>query len=253
MRRRFHAHRCELRLSPFSPALSPRLRLLVQQVAFRLQHLGFGRVQLPGFFLFHESHQALLAVRFGREQNRDLAAHLDLVQFPVLEVPVGRPASGDHETVRQEVRDIADLLRGHRELSPFLANPSVLRPDKLKAFEGIVGRISLRPLTVTFLRVLLSADRLGAIESIVRAYEALVDERLGRVKAEVTTAVALDGEQQERLRQRLEQVAGKQVYLEVQQDPKILGGLVAQIGSQVYDGSLKTQLARLREQLVRGS
>ncbi|MEK6718343.1 MAG: ATP synthase F1 subunit delta, partial [candidate division NC10 bacterium] len=114
------------------------------------------------------------------------------------------------------------------------------------------GRISLRPLTVTFLRVLLSADRLGAIESIVRAYEALVDERLGRVKAEVTTAVSLDGEQQERLRQRLEQVAGKQVYLEVQQDPKILGGLVAQIGSQVYDGSLKTQLARLREQLVRG-
>jgi F-type H+-transporting ATPase subunit delta len=75
---------------------------------------------------------------------------------------------------------------------------------------------------------------------------------LGRVKAEVTTATALDGEQQERLRQRLEQVAGKRVYLEVQQDPKILGGLVARIGSLVYDGSLKTQLARLREQMGRG-
>jgi F-type H+-transporting ATPase subunit delta len=161
-------------------------------------------------------------------------------------------ASGELETVRQEVRDITDLLRGHRELSRFLANPSVLRRDKAKAFEGIVGRISLRPLTVTFLRMLLTADRLGALESIVRAYEALVDERLGRVKAEVTTAVALDGEQQEGLRQRLEQVAGKRVYLEVQQDPKIMGGLVAQIGSQVYDGSLKMQLARLRERLSQG-
>jgi F-type H+-transporting ATPase subunit delta len=100
--------------------------------------------------------------------------------------------------------------------------------------------------------MLLTADRLGALESIVRAYEAMVDERLGRVKAEVTTAVALDGEQQEGLRQRLEQVAGKRVYLEVQQDPKIMGGLVAQIGSQVYDGSLKMQLARLRERLSQG-
>jgi F-type H+-transporting ATPase subunit delta len=161
-------------------------------------------------------------------------------------------ASGDLETVRQEVRDIADLLRGHRELSRFLCNPSVLRRDKLKALEGIVGGIRLRPLTVTFLRMVLSAGRLGELEGIVRAYEALVDERLGRVKAEVTTAVTLDGERRERLRQRLEQVAGKRVYLEIQQDPKILGGLVARIGSRVYDGSLKTQLARLRVQLERG-
>jgi F-type H+-transporting ATPase subunit delta len=162
-------------------------------------------------------------------------------------------ASGDLETVREELRGFADVLRGHRELSRFLANPSVLRRDKLKVFEGVVGRISLRPLTVTFLRVLLTADRLGALESIVRTYEAVVDERLGRVKAEVTTAVSLDGEQQERLRQRLKQVAGKRVYLEIQQDPKILGGLVARIGSLVYDGSLRTQLARLREQMVRGA
>ncbi len=162
-------------------------------------------------------------------------------------------ASGDLETVREELRGFADVLRSHRELLRLLANPSVLRRDKLRVFEGIVTQVSLRPLTVTFLRMLLTADRLGALESIVRAYEALVDERLGRVKAEVTTAVSLDGGQQERLRQRLEEVAGKRVYLEVQQDPKILGGLVARIGGTVYDGSLKTQLARLREQMVRGS
>jgi F-type H+-transporting ATPase subunit delta len=100
--------------------------------------------------------------------------------------------------------------------------------------------------------MLLTAGRLGALEGMVRAYEALVDERLGRVKAEVTAAAPLDGEQQERLRRRLEQVAGKRVYLEVHEDPAILGGITARIGSQVYDGSLHAQLARLREQLVRG-
>ena len=160
--------------------------------------------------------------------------------------------SSDLETVRQELRGFADLLLSHRALSRFLANPSVLRRDKVRAFEEIVARLGLRPLTNTFLRMLLTAGRMGALESIVRAYESLVDERMGRVRADVTAAAALGGEQQERLRQRLEQVAGKRVYLEVHQDPAILGGLIAQIGSRVYDGSLRTQLARLRDQLVQG-
>jgi F-type H+-transporting ATPase subunit delta len=160
--------------------------------------------------------------------------------------------SGDLETVREELRGFADVLRSHRDVLRFLANPSVLRRDKLRVFEGIVTQVRLRPLTVTFLRMLLTADRLGALESIVRAYESLVDDRLGRVKAEVTAAAPLDGGQQERLRRQLEEVAGRRVYLEVRHDPKILGGLVARIGSLVYDGSLRTQLARLRDQLVRG-
>jgi len=80
-----------------------------------------------------------------------------------------------------------------------------------------------------------------------------VDERLGQIRATVTTAGPLEAEAQERLRQRLEQMTGKTVYLEVQQDPRILGGLVTQIGSQVYDGSLRTQLSRLREELIRGA
>lgn len=158
-------------------------------------------------------------------------------------------ASGELEPVGQELRALADLLR---ELRQFLANPSVLRRDKARVFEQIVARMALRPLTTTFLRIVLEAGRLAVLESIVRAYQTLVDERLGRVKAVVTAAVPLDAEQQDRLRQRLGQVTGKDVYLEIQHDPSILGGLIAQIGSLVYDGSVKTQLIRLREQLVRG-
>ncbi len=161
-------------------------------------------------------------------------------------------ASNELEVVRQELRGVADLLRGHRELRQFLANPSVPRRDKMRAFEAVVAKLELRPLTTSFLRILLEAGRLPALESVVRAYEALVDERLGRVKAVVTAAAPLAAVEQERLRERLQQVTGKSVYLEVQQDPSILGGLITQIGSLVYDGSLRTQLARLREQLVRG-
>lgn len=161
-------------------------------------------------------------------------------------------ASDDLEAIRRELAGVAVLLRDNRELRLFLANPSVLRRDKLRALDRVMASLGLRPLTTSFLRVLLTAGRLPALEGVLRAYESLVDERLGRVKAVVTSAVPLEGDAQERLRQRLEQVVGKRVYLEVQQDPGILGGLVTRIGSLVYDGSLRTRLARLREQLVRG-
>lgn len=161
-------------------------------------------------------------------------------------------ASDDLEAIRQELAEFAGLLREQRELRLFLANPSVLRPDKVRALDEVMAIVRLRPLTTSFLRILLEAGRLPALDSVLRAYEALVDERLGRVKAVVTAAVPLEADAEERLRLRLEQVVGKHIYLEVQQDPGILGGLISQIGSLVYDGSLRTQLARLREQLVRG-
>jgi F-type H+-transporting ATPase subunit delta len=162
-------------------------------------------------------------------------------------------ASNELEAVRQELSSFADLLREHRELRQFLTNPSVLRRDKVRILNEVLSRLLLRPLTKSFLRILFEAGRLPALESVLHAYEALVDERLGRVKAMVTTVGPLEAEAQERLRQRLEQVTGKTVYLEIRQDPKILGGLVTQIGSLVYDGSLRTQLARLRVELVRGA
>jgi F-type H+-transporting ATPase subunit delta len=162
-------------------------------------------------------------------------------------------ASDDLEAVRRELSGFAALLRDQRELRLFLANPSVLRRDKAQVFERLVSTLEVRPLTRSFLRILLEAGRLVALEGILRAYEALVDERLGRVKAVVTSATPLEAEQEERIRQRLQQVTGKQVYLGTHQDSGILGGLVTQIGSVIYDGSLRTQIARLREQLVRGA
>ncbi len=162
-------------------------------------------------------------------------------------------ASNELEAVREELSSFANLLGDHRELRQLLTNPSILRRDKVQILDEVVSRLALRPLTKSFLRILLEAGRLPALEGVLRAYEALVDERLGRVKARVTAAGLLEDEVQERLRQRLEQVTGKTVYLEVRQDPRILGGLVSQIGSLVYDGSLRGQLARLREEMIRSA
>lgn len=160
-------------------------------------------------------------------------------------------ASNELDGVRRDLHALADLLRKHRDLRQFVANPSVSRLDAGEVIKDIGTAMEVKPLTATFLQILLEGGRLAGLEAILRAYELLVDERLGRVKAVVTCAAPLESDAQERLRRRLGDVTGKDVYLELRQDPALLGGVVTQIGSRVYDGSLKTQLVRLRDELVR--
>jgi F-type H+-transporting ATPase subunit delta len=87
---------------------------------------------------------------------------------------------------------------------------------------------------------------------MVLAYEGLIDERLNRAKATVTSAAPLPEPTLEGLRTHLGMAIGKEIYLETRVDSDIMGGVVAQVGSTIYDGSLRTQLRRMREQLLKG-
>jgi F-type H+-transporting ATPase subunit delta len=160
-------------------------------------------------------------------------------------------ATHELEGVRTDLRAFATLLREQRALRQFLANPSIQRQDAVAVADEVGVRLGLRPLAITFLRILTESGRLLSLEGILRAFEALVDERLGRVKAAVTTAAPLPAAEAEALRHALGKLTGKDVYLEVRQEPAILGGIIAQIGSQVYDGSLRSRLAKLAEELAR--
>jgi F-type H+-transporting ATPase subunit delta len=163
-------------------------------------------------------------------------------------------ASGELEleAVREDLAAFARVLGERQDLSRYLGDPAVRRLDKQAAIERLARAMGLRQLATTFLRILEENGRLAALAQILRVYESLVDERLGRAKAVVTAAAALGDEQEAHLRAELGRVTGKEIYLEVRRDPALLGGLIAQVGSQVYDGSLRTQLRRLREQLAHG-
>ncbi|MFB3820393.1 MAG: ATP synthase F1 subunit delta [Candidatus Methylomirabilales bacterium] len=158
--------------------------------------------------------------------------------------------SGELEGVQRELGAFADVLRERRELAQFLRSPSVPKPAAAETVERVAEAMGLSPLARRFLRLVLQAGRLPSLEDILQVYGALADERLGRLRAEVTTAAPLPEAQLAGLRERLGQITGKQVYLTVRQDPAILGGVVTRIGSQVYDGSLRAQLARLHEKLL---
>jgi F-type H+-transporting ATPase subunit delta len=118
--------------------------------------------------------------------------------------------------------------------------------------QSLAARAEVQPLSANFLGLILEKRRLVHLEEIALAYEELADERLGRGKATVTSAAPLPEPMLEELKVRLRRATGKEIYLEARVDPAILGGLVAQVGSTVYDGSLRTRLRRMREQLLKG-
>jgi F-type H+-transporting ATPase subunit delta len=81
----------------------------------------------------------------------------------------------------------------------------------------------------------------------------MLDEQVGRVRATVTSAVPLDDAQLQRLRDTLSSATRKSIVLESKTDPSLVGGVVAQVGARQYDGSIRTQLERLREELKESS
>lgn len=156
------------------------------------------------------------------------------------------------EAVGRELHAIAELLKQTREAATFFANPGIPLAGKRRVLQSLAERAGVQPLSANFLGLILEKGRLLHLEGIVLAYEELTDERLNRAKATVVSAAPLPEPMLEGLKARLRMATGKEVYLEARVDPALLGGVVAQVGSTVYDGSLRTQLRRMREHLLKG-
>jgi F-type H+-transporting ATPase subunit delta len=101
-----------------------------------------------------------------------------------------------------------------------------------------------------FISILADRNRLPILEEIITEYRRLMDKRLGIVRARVTSAHALDSTQQQELASKLQQITGKQVRMEVATDPALIGGVVAQVGSTIYDGSVRQQLEVFKSRLL---
>jgi F-type H+-transporting ATPase subunit delta len=108
-------------------------------------------------------------------------------------------------------------------------------------------------LVARFLRLLVDRHRLAALPAIARAYGEMVDEKVGRVRATVTSARPLADDELRRVRDAFAAATRHTIVLDSRTDPKIIGGLVTQVGPKVFDGSIKTQLERLRRELKSGA
>jgi len=157
----------------------------------------------------------------------------------------------NHERFGQELAQFAALM-DNKDLRETLQNPSYLHSRRKAILEELITRIKPSKTVWNFLLLLADRNRLPHLQGMSREYQRMLDVYVGRVRASVTSADRLEAEQVARLKKALEGKTGKHVVLEQQTDPELIAGMVTQIGSVVYDGSIRTRLQQMRHTLLAG-
>ena len=157
---------------------------------------------------------------------------------------------GEAKEVQHELQQWEEVLQSSAALQEVFRNPTIALDQKRAVLNKLIDRAKPRPTTANFLKVLLQNQRLTELPEINRKLADILDERAGMVAATVTTARPVPGDIQRSLEQRLTAVTQKKVRLNFKQDPDLLGGLVARIGSTVFDGSVRNQLEQMKERMA---
>jgi len=159
--------------------------------------------------------------------------------------------AGEEEKIGAEVERFFGLY-SNSDLHKVLTNPAFAMAPRKNILVQTIQSQQLSPLTVKFLSLLLERDRLAELAGIVSCYRRLLNEAKGRVEARVVSPGALDAAMVDQLRQRLRGLAGKEVILQQETDPGLLGGLLIELEGKIYDGSIRTQLEKMKQRIARG-
>jgi F-type H+-transporting ATPase subunit delta len=154
------------------------------------------------------------------------------------------------ETGLEQLLKFSALLSAQPQLRQLLENPTIAADRRKAVFGQIANALAFDSMVRNFLGLLIERNRLDLLDDVVSAYRKLLDEKLGLVRARVTSATPLDSVQQRALTETLENVTGKQVRVELAVDPALIGGVVAQVGSTIYDGSIRQQLQAFKHRLI---
>jgi len=156
----------------------------------------------------------------------------------------------EERALQTELDQWASMIEANPQLKEVFANPTVVYDQKQRLLEDLLARTRVRETTASFLRVLLRNQRLSQLREVAARFGHVLDERSGVVAADVTTARPMPEELRNALQQTLTEATGKKVRLSFTTDETIIGGLVARIGSTVFDGSVQGNLERLSEDLA---
>jgi F-type H+-transporting ATPase subunit delta len=149
------------------------------------------------------------------------------------------------DAVGRSLDALSSALVDSRDFAELVASPMVSRQDAARAFAGLAPQLGLDPITTNFLGVLARNGRKSELRKIIRFFKRIAAEHRGEITAEVTTAHPLKDDQVDALKAQLKKRAGRDVTLDAQVDPQILGGIVIKLGSEMIDASIRTKLNRL--------
>ena len=156
---------------------------------------------------------------------------------------------GRETRVQEDLGSFGAALQASPELVEMLMSPAIPFAPKRRIVEELAGRLSLVEITVNFILVLLENGRIGEYDEYVEAFTETMDQRAGVVRGVVTSARDLDSEVRSRLEEVLSEISRARVRLVYEEDESLIGGLRIQVGSVIYDGSIRTQLEEVRRRI----
>jgi F-type H+-transporting ATPase subunit delta len=154
------------------------------------------------------------------------------------------------DQVASELDHVAALVAGHTDLSRTFANPAIPAQLKRNIVSELGSRLALQAPLGKLLLLLAERDRLELLPNLRQEFMIRLNEHRRVLQAEIITSMPLGASEVTQWEQRLSKATGQTVSVTTQTDPTILGGIRARIGSTVFDGSVATQLVRLRTSLV---
>jgi F-type H+-transporting ATPase subunit delta len=150
------------------------------------------------------------------------------------------------EAVKADLDRFDALVAESADLTRLVRSPVFSAQEQLQGLSAVLERVGIRGLTANFLKLAASNRRLFAVRDMIKAFRALVARHKGEATAAVTVAEPLKDQHVDALRAALKAVTGKDVDLDIEVDPAILGGLVVKLGSRMVDTSLRTKLNAIK-------
>lgn len=151
-------------------------------------------------------------------------------------------AKADLERLAAAVEEVKDLRNA-------LENPSYASDERLRTLDAVTAQLQLSERIRKFTRLIVERGRATELGEIAATFSRLLDQRQGRVRAVITSAQPLDEHAATRIREALERRLSKQVEISLSVDESLIGGVRAQVGSVIFEGTIRAELDRLRERL----
>lgn len=165
----------------------------------------------------------------------------------LLELAIER---GEVDRIQRDLATLAAAWKDQRELRAAFENPKIGPDVRRRVLDAIIQRLGASTTLKNTLFLLSDRRRMRHLPDIASAFAQLSEERAGRVRAEVVSATPLSDAYCAELQKVLSQVTGKEVVLHRREDPSLIAGVVTRIGDQVFDGSLRTRLEELKDEML---
>ena len=155
----------------------------------------------------------------------------------------------DADVAREQLNSFADAVRESVELRRVWESPAIPAEQKRAVLDALVGQINAFKAIRNFMAVIIDHRRIPMLDDIARQFAVELDLQMGLVEAKISSARELSNDEKRELESQVERLTGRKVRAHYASDPGLLGGVMVRLGSVIYDGSIRGQLEKMKQEL----